>query len=70
MKLIIIEKPDERHGFWNVISFDKIDSHGDARWWCKCSLCGDKYSVRGFTLRNGQSTKCRNCARRMRLDGR
>ena len=32
MRPIIVEKPDKQHGFWKVISFDKIDSHGDARW--------------------------------------
>jgi hypothetical protein len=66
MKAIIKEKTGKVYGFWTILSFHRIDSHGDARWWCKCNLCGDKHSVRGYTLRNGQSTKCFSCARRMR----
>lgn len=64
MKKIIQEKSNEHYCFWTVLSFHKIDKHGDARWFCRCEICGDIYSVKGFTLRNGQSTKCKKCARR------
>lgn len=62
----IDEKLGARYDNWTVLEFHKIDNHNDARWFCKCELCGDIYSVRGFTLRNGQSTKCKRCARRRR----
>ena len=62
----INEKIGSRYGSWMVLKFHKISSHGDARWWCRCELCGQIVSVNGFTLRNGTSTKCYDCARRLR----
>lgn len=70
MNMFINERPGNRYGHWQVLKFHKIDSHGDARWFCKCELCGGIHSVKGFTLRNGQSTKCMCCAIRKRLNGR
>lgn len=67
MKLIK-EKPNTKYGNWVVLKFHKISPHGDARWFCKCELCSNVYSVDGFTLRNGRSTKCKCCARRLRRD--
>ena len=61
---IIYEKPGAKYGNWTVIKFHKIDSHGDARWWCKCNMCGEIFSVRGFSLRNGKSTKWYQCSRK------
>lgn len=69
-KNIIYEETGKRYGNWNVLEFHKIDKHRDARYWCQCEICGEIYSVKGYTLRNGQSTKCRPCAKRMRLNGR
>ncbi len=66
MGAFIDEKKGTIHGYWKVIGFDKIDSHHDARWRCKCLLCGRIVSVRGFSLRNGRSTKCVACARKER----
>lgn len=62
MSSFIDEKPGTIYVHWKVLRFHKIDSHGDARWWCRCLMCNKIYSVRGYTLRNGQSTKCRRCA--------
>lgn len=70
MRTKIEEKAGKCHGNWIVLKFDRIDEHDDARWWCQCALCGDIYSVKGYTLRNGHSTKCLPCAKRMRLNGR
>lgn len=70
MRTIIDEKIGQSYSYWTILGFHKIDKHGDARWWCKCELCGNKYSIKGFTLRNGQSTKCSSCAKRKRLNGR
>ena len=64
MSAFIKEKVNSHYGNWTVLKFHKIDNHSDARWWCKCELCERIYSVRGFTLRNGQSTKCKKCVRR------
>ena len=61
---MIQEKIGNRYGNWTVLEFHKIDKHHDARWFCKCNGCGEIYSVRGYTLRNGQSTQCEHCARR------
>lgn len=65
MKLIK-EESNAHYGYWTVLKFHKISPHGDARWWCRCELCGQMTSVNGFSLRNGTSTKCRDCARRLR----
>lgn len=62
MSAFIHEKSGARYNDWTIRQFHKIDSHGDARWWCTCERCGRDYSVKGYTLRNGQSTKCRQCA--------
>lgn len=61
MGAFILEKAGKKYGHWRVHSFHQMDSHGDARWWCKCELCGNLYSVRGFSLRNGRSTRCIHC---------
>jgi len=61
MTHMIYETPGTRYGHWEVLSFHEVDSHGDARWWCRCSICGGIYSVAGFRLRNGKSTKCWPC---------
>lgn len=66
MSVFINEKKGTIHGHWKIIGFDKIDSHGDARFDCICGLCGRIVSVKGFTLRNGQSTKCLACAIKQR----
>lgn len=62
MKPFIKEIPGTRYGFWRVLKFHKIDTHNDARWWCRCEKCGKTYSVRGFAMRNGTTTKCKACA--------
>lgn len=59
---LIKEKAGAQYGNWTVIKFHMIDGHGDARRWCKCGLCGDVYSVRGFALRNRTTSKCKPCA--------
>ena len=61
---IIQEKENTKYGFWTVLEFDRVDEHHDARWLCRCELCGEIHSVRGFTLRNGKSTHCRFCNRK------
>lgn len=61
MSAFIEEKPGTIYGHWEIIKFHKIDNHGDARWWCRCLLCNQAYSVRGYTLRNGQSSHCCEC---------
>lgn len=70
MSAFIKEKRGNRYGYWRVLAFHKIDRHNDARWRCECTLCGNIYSVKGYALRNGQSTKCVSCAARKRLNGR
>lgn len=60
IKMEIIHEQTGRHySHWTVLGFHEVDKHNDARWWCKCELCGRVYSVRGFVLRNGTSTRCR-----------
>lgn len=66
MGALIKENAGRKYGFWEVLGPDGIDSHADARWKCRCLLCGEVYSVRGFTLRNGTSHCCKSCANKMR----
>ena len=40
---------------------------GDSKWKCKCS-CGNETIVRGYELRKGIITKCKQCANNARLD--
>lgn len=61
MSKYIPEPSGKIYGHWQVICFDRIDSHGDARFWCKCLVCGDTYSVKGYTIRHSYSTKCKAC---------
>ena len=61
MSAFVKEQSGKKYGYWRVVSFHKIDPHGDARWWCKCESCGHIYSVRGFSLRNGSTKHCRHC---------
>ena len=69
MRTVIQEKINSRYGSWTVLKFHRIDWHGDARWWCRCELCKEVYSVRGFSLRNGTTTMCKPCAiRRVKRD--
>lgn len=61
MSAFIEEKPNTKYGHWVVIGFDKIDSHGDARWFCECTSCGQVYSVKGYKLRTNRTRQCRKC---------
>lgn len=70
MRTVIQEKTEHHYGNWVVIGFDRTDNHGDARWWCRCELCGEIYSIRGFSLRNGTTTMCKPCAIRRLKRGR
>jgi len=48
-------------GRWTVMGRNPVStSSGDARWDCICD-CGNKSTVRGGTLRNGESKSC-GCA--------
>lgn len=49
-------------GNWNVMNLSYVDKHHGAFWTCQCELCGIVYDVRGDSLRDGSSTKCRPCA--------
>jgi len=50
------------YGEWYVLALAASSSSGHAKWLCRCS-CGKEVIVFGSTLRSGQSTKCRSCAR-------
>lgn len=67
MGAFIKMRPGEIYGHWEVLSFDRIDSHTDARWKCKCLLCGEVHSVRGFSLRNKTTHSCKQCANKRRV---
>lgn len=66
MRKVILEPKGKLYGEWEVLQFHLVDSHNDARWFCKCRLCGEIYSVRGFALRNGSTHCCIQCARKRR----
>lgn len=62
MNPIIIEEKGKIYGYWQVLGFSHVDRHHNAVFKCLCLKCGNVKLVRGFTLRNGSSTKCKNCA--------
>ena len=66
MSSIIFEEPGTIYGSWKVISYDKVDKKHNAMFLCECTECGNIYSVRGFTLRNGHSKHCVRCNKKWR----
>lgn len=58
-KRIKNEKGKKYH-YWEVLGF--CDMKGkNARWWCRCTNCGNIYPVFGFAMRSGKSKHCRYC---------
>lgn len=49
-------------GYWEVEGFSTFDRKHNAKFVCRCSLCGDRYDVYSLNLQSGHSTKCRRCA--------
>lgn len=47
-------------GKWTIIKRGPNTKQGQAQWLCQCS-CGSFKIVRGYHLRNGSSTKCKDC---------
>jgi len=60
MSRSIIDEHNKTYGYWKVIKFYDM-KHGNARWLCECTNCGNRYPVYGFALRNGRSKHCRKC---------
>lgn len=55
----------QRCGHWTVIEFHHVNNKSQAYWLCQCD-CGAIKPVRGDNLRSGVSTKCINCAAKLR----
>ncbi len=51
-------------GDWTVIKRGPNTKQGQAQWICQCSLCNDFKIVKGSHLREGRSTKCKDCHNR------
>ena len=50
----------KKYGYWEVLKF--CDTHNkNARWYYRCTNCGDIHIVYGSALRNGKSKHCKNC---------
>jgi len=62
MKKIQYELAGQIFGNWKVLRLGKRNERREYFWVCKCLQCGSLKEVRGSTLRNGTSTKCRSCA--------
>lgn len=58
---------NQKFGFWEVIEKDieKSKEKHQSYWKCKCTLCGEIYSVRGSALKAGKTTKCVHCSTRI-----
>lgn len=50
----------KKFGEWTVIERSSKTSSGNQNWLCVCS-CDREFEVRGYTLKNGSSTKCKHC---------
>jgi hypothetical protein len=48
-------------GYWKVIHRGPNTKQGQAQWICVCSKCNCLKVVKGSHLREGRSTKCKNC---------
>lgn len=51
------------YGEWTVLGFSHKDDSGAAFWYVRCS-CGAERSQRGWVLKKGKSTRCRDCSAR------
>lgn len=62
--MVELEK-GSRIGFWELIEKDeeKSKKSHNSYWKCKCHLCGNIYSVRASSLKNGKTKKCGICSR-------
>src|SRR5277367_2014303 len=60
----MIEMAGKRFGEWVVLGPAPHDEGKPPRWQCRCS-CGYETSVIGYNLRCGESTRCRNCSRKI-----
>lgn len=54
----------KKFGYWKVLNFSHICEYGDAKWTCRCEICGRMYAVRLDSLQSGRSTKCKKCCKR------
>ena len=45
-------------GDWDVLERAENTKRGEARWKCRCRLCGTEKVVTGTNLRGGQSKSC------------
>lgn len=56
----IKDETGNKYDYWKVLRFHDVYK-GNARWLCKCTLCGNTYIRYGFALRAGKTTKCNHC---------
>lgn len=57
-----INLSNKTFGFWKVKKYYK-----DNQWYCECK-CGHKSIIRGQELREGGSTRCRNCYTQVQIN--
>jgi hypothetical protein len=53
----VIDITGQRFGKLTVLAFDKQDKFRQYMWFCKCD-CGNIVSVRGYSLRSGNTQSC------------
>lgn len=53
-----IDLTGQHFGTLKVIERAGNDRHGNARWVCRCEVCGREVVVRGYDLRNGGTRSC------------
>ena len=61
MSTTMINMRNQSIGQWLVLDRDpEWRPNGESRWWCQCA-CGTIRTVRGTSLRSGESRSCRKC---------
>lgn len=55
------DRSGQKFNKWTILTFDKLDSKGEAMWLCQCS-CGFKKSLVIGNVTSGQSKQCRQCS--------
>lgn len=61
---ILTNMTGQNIGDWTVLKRGPNTSRGATRWICQCGKCNRLKLVRGSHLRDGRSTKCKDCHNR------
>ncbi|NGX36877.1 MAG: hypothetical protein K1000chlam2_00022 [Chlamydiae bacterium] len=57
----LIDMTNQTYGSWKVLKRGPNTKQGQAQWICECQGCFELKIVKGSHLRDGRSTKCKDC---------